>query len=125
MRLTILGSLGLLGALGLSRLHADDDVRRMQSLYPPLVAEQEQALGAKLAQFNELLASVAEKGTPHLLCSYLYDLAGLFSSFYENCPILAAEDQATQQSRLRLAALTGRTLKQGLELLGLDTLERM
>ena len=90
-----------------------------------LVAEQEQALGAKLAQFNELLASVAEKGTPHLLCSYLYDLAGLFSSFYENCPILAAEDQATQQSRLRLAALTGRTLKQGLELLGLDTLERM
>ncbi|MBP6707280.1 MAG: arginine--tRNA ligase, partial [Achromobacter sp.] len=90
-----------------------------------LVADQEQALGAKLAQFNELLASVAEKGTPHLLCSYLYDLAGLFSSFYENCPILAAEDQATQQSRLRLAALTGRTLKQGLELLGLDTLERM
>ena len=90
-----------------------------------LVAEQEQALGAKLTQFNELLASVAEKGTPHLLCSYLYDLAGLFSSFYENCPILAAEDQATQQSRLRLAALTGRTLKQGLELLGLDTLERM
>ena len=90
-----------------------------------LVAEQEQALGAKLAQFSELLASVAEKGTPHLLCSYLYDLAGLFSSFYENCPILAAEDQATQQSRLRLAALTGRTLKQGLELLGLDTLERM
>jgi arginyl-tRNA synthetase len=90
-----------------------------------LVAEQEQALGAKLAQFNELLASVAEKGTPHLLCSYLDDLAGLFSSFYENCPILGAEDQATQQSRLRLAALTGRTLKQGLELLGLPTLERM
>lgn len=90
-----------------------------------LVAEQEQALGAKLAQFNELLGSVAEKGTPHLLCSYLYDLAGLFSSFYENCPILSAEDEAVRNSRLRLAALTGRTLKQGLELLGLETLERM
>src|SRR5690606_18647382 len=90
-----------------------------------LVAEQEQALGAKLAQFGELLGSVADKGTPHMLCGYLYDLAGLFSSFYENCPILAAEDQATQQSRLRLAALTGRTLKQGLALLGLETLERM
>ena len=90
-----------------------------------LVADQEQALGAKLAQFNELLASVAEKGTPHLLCSYLYDLAGLFSSFYENCPILAAETPEQQQSRLRLAALTGRTMKQGLELLGLETLERM
>lgn len=90
-----------------------------------LIAEQEQALAAKLAQFNELLSSVAEKGTPHMLCSYLYDLAGLFSSFYENCPILTAEDEATQQSRLRLAALTGRTLKQGLALLGLETLERM
>jgi arginyl-tRNA synthetase (EC 6.1.1.19) len=65
------------------------------------------------------------QGTPHVLCSYLYDLAGLFSSFYENCPILAAETPEQQQSRLRLAALTGRTLKQGLELLGLETLERM
>ncbi|QLC73485.1 arginine--tRNA ligase [Pseudomonas sp. LPB0260] len=90
-----------------------------------LVAEQEQALAAKLAQFGEVLNNVADKGTPHVLCTYLYDLAGLFSSFYENCPILAAADQATQQSRLRLAALTGRTLQQGLQLLGLETLERM
>jgi arginyl-tRNA synthetase len=90
-----------------------------------LAAEQEQALAAKLAQFADILNNVAAKGVPHILCTYLYDLAGLFSSFYENCPILAAEDEATQQSRLRLAALTGRTLKQGLELLGLNTLERM
>ena len=88
-------------------------------------ADQEQALAAKLAQFGEVLNSVGEKGVPHLLCTYLYDLAGLFSSFYEHCPILAAGDEATQQSRLRLAALTGRTLKQGLELLGLEPLERM
>ncbi len=90
-----------------------------------LEAVQEQDLAAKLAQFGEVLTNVAEKGTPHTLCTYLYELAGLFSSFYENCPILAAEDPATQHSRLRLAALTGRTLKQGLELLGLETLERM
>ena len=90
-----------------------------------LNAEQELALAGKLAQFGEVLGGVADKGVPHLLCAYLYDLAGLFSSFYEHCPILAAEDPATQQSRLRLAALTGRTLKQGLELLGLETLERM
>ncbi len=90
-----------------------------------LQAEQELALAAKLAQFAEVLNSVGDKGVPHLLCSYLYDLAGLFSSFYENCPILSAEDAAVQQSRLRLAALTGRTLQQGLELLGLTTLERM
>ena len=90
-----------------------------------LQAAHEQDLAARLAQFGEVLNNVAEKGTPHVLCSYLYDLAGLFSSFYENCPILTAESPEQQQSRLRLAALTGRTLKQGLELLGLETLERM
>ncbi|MEE1921732.1 arginine--tRNA ligase [Pseudomonas sp. 148P] len=90
-----------------------------------LQAQQEQDLAARLAQFAETLNNVAEKGTPHILCSYLYDVAGLFSSFYENCPILAADTPEQQQSRLRLAALTGRTLKQGLELLGLETLERM
>ena len=90
-----------------------------------LQAAQEHDLAARLAQFGETLNNVAEKGTPHVLCSYLYDVAGLFSSFYENCPILAAETAEQQQSRLRLAALTGRTLKQGLELLGLETLERM
>ncbi|QXH51227.1 arginine--tRNA ligase [Pseudomonas fakonensis] len=90
-----------------------------------LQAAHEQDLAARLAQFGEILNNVADKGTPHVLCSYLYDLAGLFSSFYENCPILSAETPQQQQSRLRLAALTGRTLKQGLELLGLETLERM
>ncbi|ROL77259.1 arginine--tRNA ligase [Pseudomonas vranovensis] len=90
-----------------------------------LQAPQEQDLAARLAQFGETLNNVAEKGTPHVLCAYLYDVAGLFSSFYENCPILAADTPEQQQSRLRLAALTGRTLKQGLELLGLETLERM
>ncbi|MEE5095987.1 arginine--tRNA ligase [Pseudomonas alliivorans] len=90
-----------------------------------LEAPQEQELAARLAQFTETLNNVAEKGTPHVLCAYLYDLAGLFSSFYENCPILGAESPDQQQSRLRLAALTGRTLKQGLDLLGLETLERM
>ncbi|UVL56648.1 MULTISPECIES: arginine--tRNA ligase [unclassified Pseudomonas] len=90
-----------------------------------LQAPQEQDLAARLAQFGEILNNVAEKGTPHVLCAYLYDVAGLFSSFYENCPILAADTPEQQQSRLRLAALTGRTLKQGLQLLGLETLERM
>ena len=90
-----------------------------------LEAPQEQELAAKLAQFGEVLNNVAEKGTPHTLCTYLYEVAGLFSSFYENCPILSAEDEAQKQSRLCLAALAGRTLKQGLELLGLETLERM
>ncbi len=90
-----------------------------------LQAPQEVELAARLAQFAEVLNNVAEKGTPHVLCAYLYDIAGLFSSFYENCPILAADSPEQQNSRLLLAALAGRTLKQGLQLLGLDTLERM
>ena len=90
-----------------------------------LGAAEETELAAKLAQFAEALNSVAEKGTPHTLCSYLYEVAGLFSSFYEHCPILSTEDLSVRNSRLRLAALTGRTLQQGLELLGLQPLERM
>ncbi|MFI8480419.1 arginine--tRNA ligase [Pseudomonas sp. NPDC078700] len=90
-----------------------------------LQAPQEIELAGKLAQFAEVLNSVADKGTPHILCTYLYDVAGLFSSFYEHCPIINAENPQLQQSRLRLAALSGRTLKQGLQLLGLETLERM
>ncbi len=59
-----------------------------------------------------------------MMCSYLYELAGAFSSFYEACPILNSEGE-TKQSRLRLAALTARTIKQGLDLLGINTLDRM
>ena len=90
-----------------------------------LQEEAEQALAARLVQFGEVLESLAEKGLPHLLCSYLYDVAGLFSTFYEHCPILSGDNEALKQSRLKLAALTARTLKQGMELLGLSPLERM
>jgi arginyl-tRNA synthetase len=87
--------------------------------------EKEKALVAKLLQFEEAVESVAREGQPHIMCSYLFELAGQFSSFYEACPILVAEDDAVKQSRLRLAALTAKTIKQGLELLGIETLERM
>jgi len=90
-----------------------------------LQEEAEQALAARLVQFGEVLESVAEKGLPHLLCTYLYDVAGLFSTFYEHCPILSGDNETLKQSRLKLAALTARTLKQGMELLGLSPLERM
>lgn len=88
-------------------------------------APQEQELAGKLAGFGEVLFNVGEKGTPHVLCAYLYELAGLFSNFYEHCPVINAADEATRQSRLRLSALTGATLTRGLQLLGLETLERM
>lgn len=89
-----------------------------------LQVEQELMLGKHLALFPEVIATVAAKATPHLLCTYLYELAGLFSSFYEACPILSA-DQDSQQSRLKLAALSSKILEQGLHLLGIDTLKRM
>ncbi|AAW85334.1 arginyl-tRNA synthetase [Aliivibrio fischeri ES114] len=87
--------------------------------------EKEKALVAKLMQFEEAVQAVASEGQPHLMCAYLFELAGQFSSFYEACPILNNEDDAVKQSRLKLAALTAKTIKQGLELLGIETLERM
>nr|WP_267463562.1 arginine--tRNA ligase [Vibrio hibernica] len=87
--------------------------------------DKEKALISKLLQFDEAVSSVAREGQPHLMCSYLFELAGQFSSFYEACPILSAEDEAVKQSRLKLAALTAKTIKQGLDLLGIKTLERM
>ena len=87
--------------------------------------ERESALAVRLLQFEETITQVARDGTPHVMCSYLYELAGLFSGFYEHCPILTAEDDATKQSRLRLALLTAKTLKQGLDTLGIQTVERM
>ncbi|MCS5881291.1 hypothetical protein LNP17_20060 [Klebsiella variicola subsp. variicola] len=53
------------------------------------------------------------------------DLAGLFSGFYEHCPILSAESEETRNSRLKLALLTAKTLKLGLDTLGIETVERM
>ncbi|PHI30861.1 arginine--tRNA ligase [Budvicia aquatica] len=90
-----------------------------------LVDDREKALATRLLQFEETLYAVAREGTPHTMCSYLYDVAGLFSGFYENCPILNHDDQAIRNSRLQLAALTARTLKQGLDTLGIETVERM
>ncbi|MBE8167252.1 MAG: arginine--tRNA ligase [Shewanella sp.] len=87
--------------------------------------EREKDLGTKLSQFNETLVRVSAKGQPHVLCGYLFELAGAFSSFYEACPVLGAETEAQKHSRLLLAKLTAQTLKQGLALLGIETLEQM
>ncbi|EAR56279.1 arginyl-tRNA synthetase [Photobacterium sp. SKA34] len=98
----------------------------LSDLTHPIVItdEKEQALLSKLLQFEEAVQSVAREGQPHLMCTYLFELAGMFSSFYEACPILNAEE-GVKQSRLKLALLTSKTIKQGLDLLGIETLERM
>lgn len=90
-----------------------------------LTDEKERTLAIKLLQFEEAISVVAKEGTPHVLCAYLYELAGTFSSFYEHCSILNAENEDTKLSRLKLALLTAKTLKQGLTLLGIKTVEKM
>ena len=89
-----------------------------------LESSEERLLLIKLLQFPEIIDSVALDCFPNQLCNYLHELAGLFMRFYEACPILKAKD-ALQDSRLALAEFTSQTLKEGLDLLGIETLEKM
>jgi len=88
--------------------------------------EQEKTLAIKLLQFSEVLDQVAREALPHLLCTYLYEIASLYMTFYEACPILKEGIEPNiRDSRLRLCHLVARTIEQGLELLGIEVMERM
>jgi arginyl-tRNA synthetase len=89
-----------------------------------LKSPHELALAKHLLNFGLVLEAVASEFRPNYLCNYLYELAGKFTAFYENCPVLKAEP-AERAVRLALCDLAGRVLKQGLESLGLETAERM
>ena len=91
-----------------------------------IVEPQEKALAMKLLQLENVINSVISECTPNLLCNYLYELASLYMSFYEACPILKddiADD--VKQSRLALSYMIANTMKQGLDILGIDVMERM
>ena len=90
-----------------------------------LCAPEEIALAKQLLNFGLTLEAVAEEYRPNFLCNYLFELAGKFTGFYENCPVLKAEDAATRASRLTLCDLTARVLKQGFDTLGIATVEQM
>ena len=79
----------------------------------------------KLIQFADVISDVAKNLRPNLVTTYLYELSQIFNGFYENCPVLKADDEAVRISRLLLCDLTARTLKLGLGLLGIETLEQM
>lgn len=85
----------------------------------------EHALAMELLNFGATARSVADSLQPHRMCTYLYGVASAFMTFYEKCPVLKAEDEATKTSRLALASLAGRVLAQGLDLLGIEAPERM
>ena len=91
-----------------------------------IVAEQEKNLALKLLCFGEILDQVADQGFPHILCSYLYEIASLYMVFYEHCPILKENvELQTKNSRLILSKIASLTLAKGLDLLGIEVMEKM
>ena len=88
-------------------------------------APEELALAKHLMNFGQTLEMVADDHRPNFLCNYLFELAGHFSCFYEACPVLKAKTDVERESRLALCELTGRVLKTGLEVLGIEVTEVM
>ncbi len=85
----------------------------------------EATLARRLARFGDVVHKAAETSQPHLVAEHLYELAGAFNGFYQRCKVLDAKDATTRESRLALTSLTSRQLRRSLELLGIETIERM
>ena len=93
---------------------------------PVVLAEDaERKLAMALLSFPEAISATLEDYQPSKLCTYLFDLAQQFTTFYENCPVLIAPEEAVRASRLRLCALTQATLAKGLDLLGIPAPDQM
>ncbi|MEI6895722.1 MAG: arginine--tRNA ligase [Colwellia sp.] len=99
----------------------------LQSHAPINILEpQEKALALKLLQLEDVIDAVISECTPNLLCNYLYELASLYMSFYEACPILKEGiNDEVKASRLALCQIIANTLKHGLDMLGIEVMERM
>lgn len=90
-----------------------------------IIEPAEKALALLLMKYGQIVHEVARTLEPHRLCAFLYDLAGAYSTFYQQCPVLRADVAATRSARLRLCDLTRRVLADGLALLGIDAPMRM
>src|SRR5271165_3112034 len=90
-----------------------------------ITAGPERALALRLLSFGAMVTQLGETAEPHRLCAYLFDVASLFTTFYEECPVLKAEPESLRVSRLALCALTLDVLTKGLDLLGVPIPERM
>ena len=102
-----------------------DRAGETSSTVTTLTEPAEKALALKLAAFADVIADVTDTLEPHRLCTYLYELAGAYTSFYEACPVLKAATAEQRSSRLALCALTAATLERGLGLLGISVPARM
>ncbi|WP_339726968.1 arginine--tRNA ligase [uncultured Gimesia sp.] len=87
--------------------------------------ETERALALQINRYSEILESVGVEARPNYLTNYLFELSNLFSSFYNQCHVLKAEEEQVKTSRLLLCDLTARVIEHGLSLLGIRTCERM
>ena len=90
-----------------------------------LVESAERSLARQLVSFPDAIESALDTLSPSKLCTYLFELAQTFTSFYESCPVLKAPDEEIRSSRLELCELTASTLRTGLDLLGIEAPERM
>jgi arginyl-tRNA synthetase len=97
----------------------------VREVVPSLGAPQERALSLRLLQFDAAVWDAIDKYSPHRLCTYLYDLASDFTSFYEHCPVLRAESDSMRDSRLFLCDSTARVMNAGLAVLGIRSPEMM
>ena len=86
---------------------------------------EEQLLARRLVNFAAVTDDTLDTYSPHRLCTYLHSVASAFATFYEFCPVLGAEDEATRGSRMAMCDLTARTISTGLGLLGIDSPEQM
>lgn len=108
------------------RKSGEDEQRLRDNPPTPILATpHERALALMLLRFPEALAAATADYRPNLITSYLWDLSRTYSGFNTNCPVLKAETPALRQSRLLLCDLTARVIRQGLDLLGIRTVERM
>ncbi len=99
-------------------------VMRGSTAVSALADPNEISLAKVLLKFETTVNSVAVELKPHFLCTYLYELAGAFSTFYASCPVIQSEEPL-RSSRLALCDLTARTIAQGLDLLGIEHPEQM
>ncbi len=105
----------------------NENEERYRTDPPPVILDHanERALALQLLRFPEAVEAAAADYRPNSITAYLWDLAKSFSGFFESSPVLKAETPALRESRLLLCDLTARVIRQGLGLLGIETVERM
>lgn len=105
--------------------NVDRETLRTEGAVLKLTEESERALALQISRYSEILDSVAIEARPNYLTNYLYEIAKIFSTFFNDCQVLKAESETIKTSRLLLCDLTARVIEHGLSLLGIRTCERM